>query len=561
MAKFFNSDMAELAHQLTLSPRRLRMEQIRGIDRVLGLVEADRTYPFDFVCFHITKYRKRAPSTGYSIPSKALINDLVTLAEVLSRKSNLAIAELGEPFDTHEELAAELKVSTKTVRRWRNRGLMGLRVVFEDGVNRLAFCRSTIDRFVKQHEALVSKGAAFTQLSEAEKTRIVNIARELVTQHPLKLHAAAKMISEQTGRAVETVRYTLRRYDETSKTTALFTNRGEAVRCERHEAIWKCRQAGDSLEAIAAAFECPVPEIETVVRQVQVEQWQQTPLEWIHNEIFDAPTADAIILEAQEPAATDASTPRIPADLPPYLRSLYLTPLLTREQEQDLFRRYNYLKFKAARVFKRVVPAAISAEQFEAISNLRSQIEQVRQRITRANLRLVVSIAKKHAGWTSNPSRLRTCFFEVVSDGNMSLMRAVEKFDYARGYKFSTYATWAVTKNYARSIPEQHYHNARYVTGQDTVLDTAAERNVEPVHAGDRERVKELIAVGMRELTDREREVVSNHFGLEKPGTSLTLEQLGKRFGVTKERIRQIEMRALARLREVLAPSLRDAIA
>ena len=93
------------------------------------------------------------------------------------------------------------------------------------------------------------------------------------------------------------------------------------------------------------------------------------------------------------------------------------------------------------------------------------------------------------------------------------------------------------------------------------MLETAAERSVEPVHAGDRERVKELIAVGMRELTEREREVVSNHFGLEKPGTSLTLEQLGKRFGVTKERIRQIELRALARLREVLAPSLRDAIA
>jgi RNA polymerase sigma factor (sigma-70 family) len=554
MPKFFNSDMAELAHQLTLSPRRLRMEQIHGIDRLLGLVEAERTYPFEFVCFHITKYRKRGPATGYSIPGKALVNDLVTLAEVLSRKSNLTIAELGEPYETHEELAKELQVSTKTVRRWRSRGLMGLRVIFDDGVNRLAFCRSTIDRFVQQHRALVVKGAAFTQLSEAEKRRIVDLARELLTQRPLKLHAAAKIISEQTGRAVETVRYTLRRYDEANKATSLFTNRNGAVRCERHEAIWKCRQAGDSVEAIAAAFECTAAEVEAILRQVQVEQWIQTPLDWIHNELFDAPNADAMILEVPEPTAANGPTPRIPSDLPPYLRSLYLTPLLTREQEQDLFRRYNYLKFKAARVFKRVAPAAISAEQFEAISDLRSQIEQVRQRIIRANLRLVVSIAKKHAGWASN-------FFEVVSDGNMSLMRAVEKFDYARGNKFSTYATWAVMKNYARSIPEQHYHNTRWVTGQETVLETAADRSAEPVHAGDRERVKELIAAGMRELTDREREVVSNHFGLEKPGTSLTLEEIGKRFGVTKERVRQIERRALARLREVLAPSLADAIA
>jgi len=554
MPKFFNSDMAELAHQLTLSPRRLRMEQIRGIDRLLGLVEAERTYPFEFVCFHITKYRKRGPATGYSIPGKALVNDLVTLAEVLSRKSNLAVAELGEPYETHEELAKELQVSTKTVRRWRSRGLMGLRVIFDDGVNRLAFCRSTINRFVQQHRALVVKGAAFTQLSEAEKRRIVDIARELLTQRPLKLHAAAKIISEQTGRAVETVRYTLRRYDEANKATALFTNRNGAVRCERHEAIWKCRQAGDSVEAIAGAFECTTAEVEAVLRQVQVEQWTQTPLEWIHNELFDAPNADAMILEVPEPTAANGPVPRIPSDLPPYLRSLYLTPLLTREQEQDLFRRYNYLKFKAARGLKRIDPASATAQQFGAISDLRSQIEQARQRIIRANLRLVVSIAKKHAGWASN-------FFEVVSDGNMSLMRAVEKFDYSRGNKFSTYATWAVMKNYARSIPEQHYHNTRWVTGQETVLETAADRSAEPVHAGDRERVKELIAAGMRELTDREREVVSNHFGLEKPGSSLTLEELGKRFGVTKERVRQIEMRALARLREVLAPSLADAIA
>ena len=80
------------------------------------------------------------------------------------------------------------------------------------------------------------------------------------------------------------------------------------------------------------------------------------------------------------------------------------------------------------------------------------------------------------------------------------------------------------------------------------------------MHAGDQARVKELIAAGMRELTDREREVVRNHFALVKPGSSPTPEELGERFGVTKERVRQIEQRALARLREILAPSLADAI-
>ena len=191
MPKFFNNDMADLAHQLTLSPRRLRLEQIRGIDKLLGVVDADRAYPFDFVCFRITKYRKRRATTGSSVPGRALIDDLVTMAEVISRKANLSVNELEEPYRTQQELAVALEVSTKTIRRWRHKGLMGLRMVFKDGVNRLAFLHSTVTRFVKSHEALVAKGASFTQLSSVERDRIVRRARELVAQSPLKLHGTA----------------------------------------------------------------------------------------------------------------------------------------------------------------------------------------------------------------------------------------------------------------------------------------------------------------------------------------------------------------------------------
>lgn len=554
MPKFFNRDMADLAHQLTLSPRRLRVEQVRAVDKLLGLIDAAKSYPFDFVCFTITKYRKRGAPAGASIPGKALICDLATLAETLTRKSGVATGELGEEFLTHEQLAAELKVSTKTVRRWRSRGLMGLRVMFADGVNRLAFCRSTVDRFVKQHAGLVERGAAFSQLTESERDQIVALARELVSTKPMKLHAAAKVLADQTGRAVETIRYTLRRHDESNRSKALFVSGASALHCERHEAIWKCHQAGDSIETIAVAFSTTINDIQGVLRSVQVELWNRTPMEWVHNELFDAPNADAVILDAPEPTAEVAPTPRVPTDLPPYLRALYDTPLLSREQEANLFRRYNYLKFKAADLIKRAAEGEVSAAAFGEITGVRSQVEQMRQRITRANLRLVVSIAKKHAGWNAN-------FFEIISDGNMSLLRAVEKFDYARGNKFSTYATWAVMKNYARSIPEQHYQNRRFVTGQDEVLDAVAQRESESVSDSDRLRVRELIDAGLGELSQREREVVHNHFSLGGEGTGETLEQLGKRFGVTKERVRQIEIRALARLREVLSPQLGETLA
>ncbi len=554
MSKFYNSDMADLAHQLTISPRRLRIEQIRGVEKLLGTIEPERAYPFEFVCFGITKYRKRGKAgASASIPGKALIADLVALVELISRKGNLPVAELGQSFKTHQELAEHLKVSTKTIRRWRGRGLMGMRAVFDDGVSRLVFCEDTIQRFVLQHKGLVAKGASFKQLTAAERADIVDRARELLSNRRLKLHAAARLIAEDIGRAVETVRYTLRRYDESQGAKALFSRSGESIHCERHLAIWRCHEAGEAPASIATAFGASLEEIEQVLREVQLRQYKDNPPACVYNELFDAPTADALILDVPEPAAETPKTPRIPRGLPAYMCSLYLTPLLTREQEADLFRRYNYLKFKAAKVVADIDPQTATAEQFDAVKGLMGQIDTVRQRITQANLRLVVSIAKRHVGWSPR-------FFEVISDGNMSLMRAVENFDYARGNKFSTYATWAVMKNYARSVPVELYHSSRYVTGQELTLDSAPDHRVEPAPASDRQQVRTMIEAGMNGLDEREREIVTCHFGLCGSAKVLTLEQLGKRFGVTKERVRQIERRALTRLRDLLSPTLADTL-
>jgi len=330
MPKFFNHDMADLAHQITLLPRRLRAEQIRGIEHLLGLVDPARAYPFEFVCHAITKYRKRGNETGPLIPGKALVADLVTMADVITRRANLQVSELGEPFKTHPELADHLQVSTKTIRRWRNRGLMGIRVVFVDGVNRLAFLQRTIERFVAQNKELVEKGAAFKQLSAVERDRIVARARQLLERQPVKLHTVARIIAEETDRAVETIRYTLRRHDASHRATALFADNGRSQLSERLGAIWRCHEAGESTATIARGFGCAEKDIEQALRHIQVQRWKDQPPVCIHNELFDAPNADALILEVPEPPDAEGGSPRIPRDLPPYLRSLYLTPLLTR---------------------------------------------------------------------------------------------------------------------------------------------------------------------------------------------------------------------------------------
>jgi RNA polymerase primary sigma factor len=245
------------------------------------------------------------------------------------------------------------------------------------------------------------------------------------------------------------------------------------------------------------------------------------------------------------PAPLDGRAPRkskAPKGLPPYLASLYEVPLLGREPEAHLFRKMNYLKFLANQIRDKVDPTRARTADLDEIERLQEEALAVKNQIIRANLRLVVSIAKRHVGPTNN-------FFELVSDGNMSLIRAVEKFDYARGNKFSTYASWAIMKNFARTIPEENYRRDRFVTGHDEMFEAAADnRTDEHEYETSLKRMQEAVKGMLGRLDDRERRIIVSRYGLNGANEQ-TLEQLGKELGITKERVRQIESRAQDKLR------------
>jgi len=182
------------------------------------------------------------------------------------------------------------------------------------------------------------------------------------------------------------------------------------------------------------------------------------------------------------------------------------------------------------------------------IESLLMQANATKNRIIRANLRLVVSIARKHV--SGGPQSL----FELISDGNVSLMRAVEKFDYARGYKFSTYASWAIMKNFARSVPRERYRQGRFMTGQEDALEVAAGLATYDPTEGSIPEIRESIDAVLAQLSLRERAILVEHYGLTHKGSTATLEELGRKLGISKERVRQIEIHALKKLRKLLEP-------
>jgi RNA polymerase sigma factor (sigma-70 family) len=234
----------------------------------------------------------------------------------------------------------------------------------------------------------------------------------------------------------------------------------------------------------------------------------------------------------------------VPKDVPPELTSLYEMPLLSREQEQHLFRQMNYLKHKAKVMRDRLDPARARIQDIKEIEEIQDQATALKDQLISCNMRLVVSIAKRHAGQVDN-------FFDLLSDGNMSLLRAVEKFDFSRGNKFSTYASWAIMKNFARSIPEEKRRRERYVTGKEDLFDIAPdnrtdEHEVVSSAEQDAHRVNRLLEY----LDPRERQIIRMRAGLDN-AEGMTLEEIGQQLGITKERVRQLNVRIMNKLRVI----------
>ncbi|MHC5165281.1 MAG: sigma-70 family RNA polymerase sigma factor [Planctomycetota bacterium] len=183
-----------------------------------------------------------------------------------------------------------------------------------------------------------------------------------------------------------------------------------------------------------------------------------------------------------------------------------------------------------------------------------TQAESVKKIIIETNMPLVVSIAGKHLTAGGQMS-------ELVSEGSVALMAAVEKFDYMRGYRFSTYAGWAIVKGLARLIPAEAKRPDRASGADFANLPVNLRIEQLPDIAVVEQAHRNLQAIIKNNLDSREQYIILNHYALDpevirkKPKT---LKQIGEDLDLSKERIRQIELQALQKLRQSLSPEQFD---
>ncbi len=328
-----------------------------------------------------------------------------------------------------------------------------------------------------------------------------------------------------------------------------------------------------------------------IVRVVPIDNLEQL------DELYDLfESEDIEICSPDEKGASQLKGVDVEDSISMYLKEISQVPLLTMQEEVDLAKKIERGKQAAGELGQ----AATDRQKNKLVQDIQTG-QEARRHIIDANCRLVVSIAKRYTG-------RGVSFLDLIQEGNLGLIRAVEKFDYKRGFKFSTYATWWIRQAITRAIadhgrtiriPVHMYERINKFTrvsrqltqelGRDPTIEELAvemqiptykveqivrvaqkslslemsvgeeddghlgdfiedKTSLPPMETATRKLLQEEVSGVLNSLSPREGRVVQLRFGL-KDGHAHTLDEVGKKFGVTRERVRQIEAKALRKLR------------
>jgi RNA polymerase primary sigma factor len=558
VAKYRIDRIADLTRQLAFAPAETRAVQAASAENLLHEVDPAKAYPLEFVVFRITGYHPRRHSSDWAgdrgadlgtmgpdlLTGLALQHDLGLLIEQMSESLNLATSQTAEPVLSIDDVTEKFNVTSKTIQRWRRRGLPARRFVFSDGRKRVGFLLSSVERFFAAHREQFIGGVNVSRVDGSEREIILRRARMLALAGCCEAEIARR-IARRLDRSPLTILHTVRKHDQENPSAAIIPLAAAPMEEKQRMRVLKAYRRGRSISRLAKRFKRLRSAIYRLVLNERIDTLSRRKTRFIDDPLYHQPDADAVVTAIAQQAELGTGSPieetRIPRDLPPYLQSLYRTPLLSPGRERALFLKFNFHKYQFVMARRRLDPQFARNRDLKIMESHARLANDVKNQIVQANLRLVVSIARKHL-------RPTLSLMELISDGNLTLMRAIESFDAHRGNRFSTYATLSLMKGFARSVALMQsqtlsiHRVAISMELPDRCYAGAEERMIE------RDEVRQLLG----RLEESERRVLLAHYGLTSEAgeqAPATFEQVARLLGMTTHRARQIERAALSKLR------------
>ena len=298
-------------------------------------------------------------------------------------------------------------------------------------------------------------------------------------------------------------------------------------------------------EAFVHFMQLSSPDVRSqMVSELASRKMAEQKIEFIPSPSFLEPSSETKILGdcflgtgCQEAESKQSKAPLLPA----HLARLCEAKLLTPDEEKSVFNRMNYLRFRAqALKAKSDNPNAWNVRRIEC---LLKAADWYRDWIVKSNMRLVISIVKKFV----NP---QNGFDDLLSDGIVALIRAVDKFDVGLGFRFSTYATQVVRRNTYRSVMEKQADRQRnFGSIHENGIDISDDQKESSMSEQRWHDLRARLSLMLNHLDRREKFIIRARFSLGGHRRIQTLQRLADKLGVSKERIRQLEKRALDKLR------------
>lgn len=528
MGKYRLDSIAQLARQMRFTPISRRLEQLDAAEDLLLKLLSEQPYTLTEITCALTGYQPKALDSTL-LTGSALQHDIGLLLEEVSETLQLHVTSSLQPVLSIEEVAQRLSVTSKTVQRWRRRGLPARRYTFADGKRRIGFRFSSVQRFIgspsgtQQIQPAADRGRDLHWL--------LHNAAELASRGYWHL-LVGERLAAASGLSPLAIAQILRE----QAADVAFASPPDAGVCSR---VCELRQTGASLRQISSDTGLPLFGVYRVILENRVTRAIRKPVRFYDDPLYHGESAaDALEqIIAQEPAGAPEES-RIPRDLPPYLRDLYRIPMLSHSRERGMFLKYHYLRLLASRQQKELDPQVSTYRQLKRFDALRRQARLLRAHIVEANLRLVVSVARKHV-------RAGVTLMELVSEGNVTLIRAAESFDVHRGHRFSTYAVYALMRGFARYIADA-IDLRRGAQGPDFLAEVG---EASTSRVDEQMLARDQVAHLLSQLEPRERAVLAGRFGLRK--AEMTCRDLAVHMHLSSQRIVQIEHAALAKLREM----------